>query len=151
MPFCSQCGKHVSDADLFCASCGARQPAAGAPRARDPFAGMSPRTASILCYVPFFGWIGAIVVLASARFRDNRTVRFHAFQALYLFVAWLIVDQALGPMFRALPHPPGLHIDKILNMVLFGISIFMLIKASHNEAYSLPVIGELAEKSASER
>jgi hypothetical protein len=61
--------------------------------------GVSPRTASLLCYIPILGWIVAIVVLASARFRDNARVRFHAFQGLYLFVAWLIVDWVLSPMF----------------------------------------------------
>jgi uncharacterized membrane protein len=34
--------------------------------------------------------------------------------------------------------------------VLLGMSIFMMVKASHEEAYSLPVIGELAQRSVSE-
>ena len=61
--------------------------------------GISPRTASLLCYIPILGWIVSIVVLASARFRADSRVRFHAFQGLYLFVAWLIVDWVLGPCF----------------------------------------------------
>jgi uncharacterized membrane protein len=75
-------------------------------------------------------------------------VRFHAFQGLYLFVAYLIEDWVLKPMFTAIPH---VHINGIVDAVLVGMSIFMIIKASHDEAYALPIIGELAEKSVSER
>jgi uncharacterized membrane protein len=147
MPFCSQCGSEVGAADVFCAKCGARQPNAPPPPA-DPFASITPRTASILCYIPGLGWIGSIIVLASDRFRANRVVRFHAFQGLYLFVAYLIEDWVLKPVFTSIPH---VHVNGIIQVVLLGMSIFMIIKASHGEAYALPIIGELAEKSVSER
>src|SRR5580692_6679987 len=146
MPFCSQCGKQVEAADIFCAKCGARQPNVP-PRPADPFATITPRTAAVLCYIPVLGWICSIIVLASERFRTNRVVRFHAFQGLYLFVAYLIDDWVLKPMFIAIPH---VHIHAIIEVVLVGVSIFMIIKASHDEAYALPIIGELAEKSVSE-
>ncbi len=138
-------------ADVFCAACGARQPtAAGRPggAGSDPFASITPRTASILCYIPGLGWIASIVVLASERFRTNRVVRFHAFQGLYLFVAWLIEDWVLKPILSEIPHA---HVSGIIQAVLLGLSIFMIIKASHEEAYSLPIIGELAEKSVAEK
>ena len=147
MPFCSQCGNQVDAADVFCAKCGARQPNA-APRPADPFSSITPRTASILCYIPGLGWIGSIIVLASERFRGNRMVRFHAFQGLYLFVAYLIEDWVLKPMFTVIPH---MHLNGIVDVVLLGMSIFMIVKASRDEAFALPIIGELAEKSVSER
>jgi uncharacterized membrane protein len=147
MPFCSQCGNQVDAADVFCAKCGARQPNAP-PRPADPFASITPRTASILCYIPGLGWIGSIIVLASERFRGNRVVRFHAFQGLYLFVAYLIEDWVLKPMFSVIPH---VHLNGIVDVVLLGMSIFMIVKASRDEAFALPIIGELAEKSVSER
>jgi uncharacterized membrane protein len=147
MPFCSQCGNQVDAADVFCAKCGARQPTAPR-RPADPFGSVTPRTASILCYIPGLGWIGSIIVLASERFRTNRVVRFHAFQGLYLFVAYLIDDWVLKPMFIGIPH---VHIHGLIAAVLLGMSIFMIIKASHDEAFALPIIGELAHKSVSER
>ena len=148
-------------ADTFCGRCGSRQPAAvppggpppaagrnPSPIAADPLAGINPRTAAILCYVPAIGWIASIVVLASQRFRRNRLVRFHAFQGLYLFVAWLMEDWVLRPMaFFMIPH---LHIHQLVEAVLLGMSIFMMVKASHNEAYSLPLFGELAQRSVVE-
>jgi len=148
MPFCSQCGKQVAPADAYCAACGARQPVEPTRRV-DPLASLSPRTASILCYVPMLGWIASIVILAADRFRNNRTVRFHAFQGLYLFVAWLIVDQVIGPFFRFLPHR-GLRVDKLLEAVILIGWVFMIIKTSQEQTCSLPIIGELADKSASE-
>jgi len=136
----------VDAADVFCAKCGARQP--NAPlRPVDPFASITPRTASILCYIPGIGWVGSIIVLASERFRNNRVVRFHAFQGLYLFVAYLIEDWVLKPMFSVIPH---MHLNGLVDVVLLGMSIFMIVKASRDEAFALPIIGELAEKSVSE-
>src|SRR5262249_6679015 len=150
MPFCSQCGNEVRPDDGFCGKCGARQPGAGGPRPRpagDPLSGISPRTASILCYVPGIGWLGAIVVLASDKFRHDRTVRFHAFQGLYLFVAWLMNEWVLKAIFAGIAHFPFYH---VVHAILIGASIFMMVKASHDEAYALPVFGELAHRSMSE-
>ena len=149
MPYCCQCGIQVGPGDIYCARCGARQPIEARPTP-DPLSSISPRTASILCYVPVVGWIAAIIVLASERFRQNQQIRFHAFQGLYLFVAWLIVDWVVRPIFSGMPGPT-IRVDKILQAVIMFTWIFMLVKASHEEEYSLPIIGELAQKSASER
>ena len=139
MPFCSGCGKAVGEGDSFCASCGTRQQ--GIPAAAVA-GGMSPRTASMLCYIPFLGWIASIFVLATDRFRGQRDVRFHAFQGLYLFVAWLLVDWVIKPYFHFF-----LPLGKILQLVVFALWIVMMIKASKEERYALPLIGELAERS----
>ena len=151
MPFCSQCGNQVGTA-LYCAQCGAKQPTGDAappppPTGRDPLAGLNPRTASILCYIPGIGWIASIIVLASDRFRHDRLVRFHGFQGLYLFVAWLLDDQVLRPILQRIP---GFHLHSLVQAVLLGMSIFMMVKAAHDEAYALPLFGELAHKSVAE-
>jgi uncharacterized membrane protein len=113
----------------------------------DPLASISPRTASILCYVPGIGWLAAIVVLASDKFRADRFVRFHAFQGLYLFVAWLMNEWVLKAMFSGLMHIPLYH---AVHVALIVMSIFMMVKAARDEAYPLPVFGELAQRSMSE-
>ena len=162
MPYCCQCGSVVGAADIYCAKCGTRQPTGTAtghasppPPPQDYLSGMSPRTASLLCYVPVAGWIAAIVVLASARFRYNSKVRFNAFQGLYLFVAWLIVDWVLSPMLRWPGHFGGPHIFWIIpgamKAAVFGAWIFMIIKASQDEVFKLPILGDLAEKSVTEQ
>jgi uncharacterized membrane protein len=152
MAFCVQCGNQVGDGDQFCAKCGVRQKvsaAAGAARpATDPFSGISGRNASVLCYIPWIGWIAAIVVLASERFRQDAKVRFHAFQGLYVFVAWLIVEWVIKPVLYWSDGSIGVH---LLQLVIFAAWVFMMIKVSHDESYKLPFIGDLAERSVSEQ
>jgi len=148
MPFCTQCGNAVANHDQFCWRCGARQSAPTMPAVgSDPLAGISPRTASILSYVPGIGWIACIIWLASDRFRHDRPVRFHAFQGLYLFVAWLMNAWVIRPLSFFSLH---LQIDKMIDLALIIMWIFMMIKASHGEMYSLPLFGELAERSVAE-
>jgi uncharacterized membrane protein len=115
----------------------------------DPLASLHPRTASVLCYVPGIGWIVSIIVLAAERFRHDRAVRFHAFQGLYLFVAWLMADWVLRPMFDVF-WMPKMQIYRIVEIVLLGMSVFMMLKAGQNEAFSLPLFGELAHRSVAE-
>jgi uncharacterized membrane protein len=90
-------------------------------------------------------------VLASDKFRNDTETRFHAFQGLYLFVAWLIVDWVIGPIGRISGSYMGMNPAKILKLVIFGTWIFMLVKVSHREHFKLPVLGEWAEKSVSEQ
>src|SRR5262249_16787252 len=149
--FCSQCGTQVSVADAFCAKCGFRQPVVPVtpppgPNS-DPLQALNSRTASVLCYVPGIGWIISIIVLAAERFRHERMVRFHAFQGLYLFVAWLMADWVVRPMFDVF-LTPHFHVYRLVEIVLLGMSIFMMLKAGQNEAFSLPLFGELAQRSA---
>ena len=149
MPFCSQCGQPVGGSDAYCPHCGRPQPgpAAARPAGHDPLSQFSPRTAAILCYVPGLGWIASIVVLASEKFRHDRDVRFHAFQGLYLFVAWLLDGWVLRPMFSMIPRMP---LNSLVELALLGMSILMMVKAAHNETYSLPIFGELAHRSVAE-
>jgi uncharacterized membrane protein len=151
MLFCSQCGNQVGTT-VHCTRCGAKQPVDYATppptaAARDPLAALNPRTASILCYVPGIGWIASIIVLASDRFRHDRLVRFHGFQGLYLFVAWLLDDQVLRHLLERIP---GFQLQHVVQAILLGMSIFMMVKAAHDEAYCLPLFGELAQKSVAE-
>lgn len=160
MAFCVQCGNKVGDADKFCARCGARQAAAGAPAgthpraSSDPFSHVSNRNASLLCYIPYLGWIAAIVVLASERYRRDTGVRFHAFQGLYIFVAWLMVDWVISPVLSfGVDFGMGFHhlAARLLQLAVFAAWIIMLIKVSQDENYKLPILGDLAERSVSEQ
>lgn len=158
MPYCTQCGSPVQDTDVFCAGCGARQTDRDTAQPRQApenaaskgFLGdMSPRTASILCYIPWMGWIASIVVLASERFRHNRDVRFHAFQGLYLFVAWLFVDWVFEP-FAAFTAGTQ-FVGKAMKLAVLGTWILMLVKTSQDQLFRLPILGDLAERSVSEQ
>jgi uncharacterized membrane protein len=168
MPYCCQCGTPAGPADKFCATCGSPQPAspgastqgAGVPKAApaDFLGELSGKHAALLCYIPWLGWIAAIIVLASRRYKrdtaDAREVRFHAFQGLYLFVAWLIVDWVVSPALRfgmiGMGHafrPLG----GLLQLLILAAWIVMIVKVSHSEHYRLPIIGEMAERSVEEQ
>ncbi len=169
MPYCVQCGSPVGGADQFCARCGGRQPSthgttqagsrpasgpagAAAASAHPEFApGISDRNAALLCYIPWVGWVAAIVVLASDRFRRDTQVRFHAFQGLYLFVAWLLVEWVISPAMWRDSFPMHHVIPEALHLVILIAWIFMIIKVSHGENYHLPILGELADRSVSEQ
>ncbi len=112
---------------------------------------MNPRSTATLCYIPWVGWIMAIVVLASAKYRSDLRTRFHAFQGLYLFVAWLLTDWVVEPLFSI--HGPFLigQISLLLKLAIFAAWIFMILKVRAGEDFRLPVIGDLADRSAREQ
>lgn len=165
MPFCTQCGTQVDEQALYCPACGAPQ-RGGAPPPRGPggaaggaggsagrtdeFLGRMPsRRAALLCYVPIVGWVMSIIVLASERFREERMVRFHAFQGLYLFVVWLFADWVFGPMTG---YTPGLKFaGGAMKLAVLGLWIYMMIRVNAGEDVRLPLIGDLAERSVSEQ
>ena len=166
MPFCPRCGSQVQGTDRFCSCCGAPQPGARpGPAAHGPSeeplgggsnartiqegGGLSNRSASILCYVPVVGWIVGLLVLATGKFKHERVVRFHAFQGLYLFVTWLLVDLVFDNFgggirgLRWLINP--------LKLALIATWIYLLIKTGQGSLIKLPFLGELAERSVDEQ
>lgn len=158
MPFCTNCGTNVDHAS-FCPNCGApqgtgsRPPYGRAPVAADFLGNMSGRTASILCYIPIFGVIPAIVFLASLRFRTNPRVRFDGFQSLYLFVAWLIFSSAAPTLLLSGVGSFGLE-SALLGLLKLGVLVcwvYLLINAAQERQIRLPVIGDLAARSTTEQ
>lgn len=151
MPFCTNCGTSVDPSAAFCRNCGSAQPHPAA-QFTEFLGNLNDRTASILCYIPVFGVIPAIVFLASHKYRGNGRVRFDAFQALYLFVAWLIISSAVPTLFLGFPGWGLEHILVLLVKIgLFGCWIYLLIKAAHEEQVRLPILGDLAARSATEQ
>jgi uncharacterized membrane protein len=165
MAYCVQCGQAVGSSDKFCAKCGTPQAGAAsgasaasssaASRVHDFWSNISHRNAALLCYIPWVGWIAAIAVLASERFRSEKRLRFHAFQGLYLFAAWMMVEWVVTPMLvfpsSTVGFPFFRSISQILHLVIVGAWVFMLIKVSQDVDYRLPLLGELADRSVSEQ
>jgi len=103
-----------------------------------------------LCYIPTLGWIAAVFCLAARKFKHDSAVRFNAFQGLYLFAAWLVVQWVIRPM-AWFSHGGIMRVDRVLELLLISVGIFMMVKASHDEVYVLPIVGELAQRSAAEQ
>lgn len=151
MPFCTSCGTNVDSGASFCYHCGAPQPhpAAHFTHFLD---NISNRTACLLCYIPVFGVIPAIVFLASQKFRTNSRVRFDAFQSLYLFVTWLIISSAI-PTLLFTGHGWGVEsaLLALMKFAVFICWIYLLVKAAQEQQVRLPILGDLAARSATEQ
>lgn len=162
MPFCASCGSPVEGA--FCPKCGAAvggpapnaaPPAAGYQPGYAPAAtsgGLSVNAASALCYV--LGLITGILFLVIAPYSQDRTVRFHAFQSIFLNVAWIvlwivltIISMIATSIFWALGAVLGL-LHLLVSLGFLVLWVFMIIKAYQGSRVVLPVIGPLAEKQA---
>jgi len=133
--------------EAYCRQCGKRQPV-GRQRlhpAPTRWRASAANRVDPLLY-PGIGWIASIIVLASEKFRRDRTVRFHAFQGLYLFVAWLMEDWVLRPMFRMAPE---LHIHGSSGVIAGHVDLHDG-ESRSRRAYPLPLFGELAQRSVAE-
>jgi uncharacterized membrane protein len=109
--------------------------------------GLSDNAASGLAYVTF---IPAIVFLVTAPYNQNKTIRFHSWQSIFLFIACVAIDVALSVLLRV----PFLGFMTLLLWPLVGLAFFivwilLLIKAFNGQRFKLPIIGDLAEKQAS--
>jgi uncharacterized membrane protein len=91
LPFCTNCGTGVDPYASFCHNCGAPQPHP-TPQFTDFLEGLSDRTAAILCYIPVFGVIPAIVSSAGPAFYLSGWGMERAIFGLLklaLFVCWI--------------------------------------------------------------
>ena len=111
--------------------------------------GLQANVAGMLCYV--LGLITGILFLVLEPYNRDRFVRFHAFQAILLHVAFIAAWIVLGILGAILPW--GLGMIVTLGRIVvwlggFGAWIYLMIKAYNNERYKLPIIGDIAEQQA---
>lgn len=155
MAFCPNCGAQVPG--NFCPNCGTSvagtsagtgagpTPSAGyVPPATGPVqaSGLTENTASALCYL--FGLVTGIIFLVLAPYNQNKTIRFHAFQSIFLHVAIII----LWIVLLIATHGLSFFIAPLFGLAVFLLWLYMLYTAYNNKKVKLPVIGDLAEKQA---
>jgi uncharacterized membrane protein len=168
MAFCANCGAAVEG--KFCQQCGtpvsapvpgpAPAPAPGVvPPGAQPLpppqlttVTMNDNLAGALCYL--LGFITGILFLVLAPYNQNRTIRFHAFQSIFLNIAWFaayIVVSIISLAFRVIPVL-GAFVTIVLHLALFLafviIWFYLLFKTYNGEKVVLPVIGPFADKQA---
>ncbi len=164
MPFCASCGSQVEG--RFCAKCGATvgagpasppPPPPNAPMGVYPppvppagAAAMTDNAASALCYV--LGFITGILFLVLPPYNQNRTVRFHAFQSIFLNVAVIIIAIALGIFDTLISHMIGWWFAGIFSLVFdlacFALWIYMIVSTYQGRSPALPIIGPIAQQQA---
>ncbi len=144
MVFCSSCGSPAQG--QFCPRCGApvAGPAPGyAPPPAQAAGGMSENAACALCYA--FGFITGILFLVLAPYNQNKTVRFHAFQSIFLHLAVIAIWVVAGAI---LPWAILFFMGPLIGVAAFVLWVFMLWKSYQGQKIKLPLIGDLAEKQA---
>ena len=112
--------------------------------------GIAYNVAGMLSYIL---WpVACIFFLLIGPYNRNRFVRFHAFQALFLGLAAILVAFALQVLTSILALIPiiGWLMDGLL-WIAYGITIVIMVvglmyKAYNGEQYGVPVIGNLARQ-----
>lgn len=113
--------------------------------------GLEPNIAALLGYLI---WILAIVWLVVEPYKNDRFIRFHAFQAIGMVVAVMALMIASGILSIILAFIPyvgpilALLLWPVVWLAIFGLWIFLMYKAYSKEMWKLPVIGNFAEKQA---
>lgn len=157
MAFCANCGAAVEG--RFCGKCGSAvgaapppgaTPAAAAPMGGSAAAapGLTENAASALCYVLTI--VTGILFLVLTPYNQNRTIRFHAFQSIFLFVAWIAVWFALDIVLGIALHFLffGLFLSPVIGLAFFVLWIYMIVTAYQGKKVVLPLIGPLAQQQA---
>jgi uncharacterized membrane protein len=162
--FCASCGAQMADAASVCPACGkaAGQSAGGgtatapAPVAASSGSGIDPKLGGLLCYLPVgpIPLIADIFFLVAEPYKNDKFLRFHAFQSLFLGVglfALMIGAMVLGAIMAAV-FPP-LALLMLLVWPLVGLSalvlcIICMIKAYGGQMWRIPIIGNFAAKQA---
>jgi uncharacterized membrane protein len=98
--------------------------------------GLDPNLAGLLCYLAWF--ITGIVFIVIEK--EDRYVRFHAFQSLAVFGALFVLSVVLTvlPLIGALLS----YLVSVGSLVLW---IVLMVKAYQGERFKIPVAGDWAE------
>lgn len=112
--------------------------------------GLTPNIASLLCYIctPITGIIFLLIE------KENRDVKFHAWQSVAFGVAYIVLIIALeivaaimGVIASVLGIIVGFFIP-ILMLAAFIVWIVCMVKAYQGERWRIPMLGDFAAKKA---
>jgi uncharacterized membrane protein len=147
MAFCATCGSAVEGS--FCAKCGSQvgaAPSASSGPAMQASGAMADNVASGLCYL--VGLITGIIFLVLAPYNKNPVVRFHAFQSIFMNLAWIVIAFGLN-MVLAIMHLWSLFfLSSLVGLAFFVLWIVMLIQTFQGKTIVLPLIGPFAQQQA---
>ena len=136
--------------------------------------GLDQNVAALLCYLPlmFIHLIVSIAVIAQDK--ENKIVRFHAFQSLFLTLFSTVLQIVLVVLFfvfwigggiagYAIDSATGVPIVSIIVMILWLLFVVLMaglglgtlvvivvamMKAYNLEKWKIPIVGQFAEKYA---
>lgn len=106
---------------------------------------MSENVAGALCYLVTV--ITGIIFLVIAPYNQNKFIRFHAFQSIFFFVAYIAVWVIVG-ILAAVTHGIAIILYPIIGLGFFVLWLYLMFSAYNGKRIKLPIIGDLAEKQA---
>ena len=99
---------------------------------------MDQNLAAALSYL----WITAIIFLLIEPYKNNKFVRFHSFQSLFLGLASFAISTVLTITVV------GILLLPVVSLAHLILAIWAAVKAYQNQELKLPVIGNIAAKQA---
>jgi uncharacterized membrane protein len=155
MAFCAKCGAQLSEGTSFCASCGTPvvSAAGGPPAPGAAGTAMASNVAGLLTYV--LGFITGIIFLVIEPYKNDKFVRFHAFQSIFFnvalivfWIAYTIVASILSFVSLGILAAVMGLLGLLITLAIIAYWIFLMYKAYNNQLYKIPFIGDLAAKQA---
>ena len=121
---------------------GAECPRCSAPGGQRTARAIDDNIASALCYL-LLGVTGTLLLFLEP-YRHNRRVRFHAFQAIFVNLAIIVVWLAISLLGRSV----ALLLSPVFLLFVLVLWLMLIWTAWQNEPIVLPLIGRMAEKQA---
>jgi uncharacterized membrane protein len=109
--------------------------------------GLSDNAAAGIAYITL---IPAIIFLILDPFKKSSYVRFHAWQSIFFFVAWAVIDILVGMVQNLVPSTIFLTLTvlQLVGLAIFVVWIYVFVSAFGGKRIKLPILGDLAEKQA---
>jgi len=113
--------------------------------------GLQENVASALSYLALV--LTGVLFLFLEPYNRNKAIRFHAFQAIFVWIAIVVASFAVNIVFGTILGGP--HTFWLLDLIWSGFSLcvialwlLLMYKAYNGERWVLPMIGEMAQKYA---
>ena len=112
---------------------------------------MASNVAGLLTYI--LGFITGIIFLVIEPYKNDKFVRFHAFQSIFFnvalvvfWIAYTILTSVLGFVSLGILAVVMGLVGVLISLAILAYWIFLMYKAYNNELYRIPFIGDLAAK-----
>jgi len=129
---------------------GYQQPGYAPPAAS---AGLTDNVAGLLCYL--FGIITGIIFLVMEPYNKKPNIRFHAFQSIFLNVAWIAIYIVLGILTTIIVSMGSFGVASLfgilimlVNLGMLAVWICMMVFAYQGKTTVLPIVGQFAQQMA---
>jgi len=107
---------------------------------------MTDNVAGGLCYL--VGLVTGIIFLVLAPYNRNPVIRFHAFQSIFLNVAWIVIVFGLNMVLGIMHLWSMFFLSSLIGLAFFVLWLILLIQTFQGKTVVLPLIGPIAQQQA---